>query len=80
MSDHDDLEARVAAGMTWLTEHDPTGAFHFWFKAGLTKSSPMPAQAPERREDWIDYYEQRVLWERLYAECERLDAAERKAS
>lgn len=63
----DELAAKVGRGMTWLTEHDPDGAFHLWFKSGLTERSPMPAQSEDRREAWIGYCRQRTIWEKLDA-------------
>lgn len=70
----EELGEKVGRGIVWLGEHDPDGAFHLWFKSGLTERSPMPGQADERREEWQRYYRQRVIWERLdaqYAEMER---------
>lgn len=67
------LEERVANGIRWLTEHDPVGAFHFWFKAGLLPSSPMPRQTEEVIEQWKAYYSARVKWEQLFKRLERLE-------
>lgn len=61
------VEERVEKGIRWLVEHDPTGAFHLWFSSGLTPSSPMPAQAPERREEWAAYFKQRRIFEALWS-------------
>lgn len=76
MSDNDELATlheRVERGMAWLTEHDPTGAFHLWFTAKLHPSSPMPAQDDVRRAEYRAYYEARRLWERLWARMERME-------
>jgi hypothetical protein len=73
---NDDIDAlgeRVARGMDWLTEHDPDGSYHHWFEAGLIPLSPMPAQSPERIAAWRDYYRQRVRWERMWKDLERLE-------
>lgn len=71
--DVDKLRERVATGIEWLTEHDPDGSFHFWFTAGLTPLSPMPAQKEERREPWREYHKQRTRWERMSSDLERVD-------
>ena len=67
------LGERVANGIMWLTEHDVDGAFHFWFKAGLTRLSPMPSLDDARREAWRTYYDNRVKWEILFARLNRLE-------
>jgi hypothetical protein len=65
------IAERVANGITWLTEHDELGAFHFWFESGIIPgSSPMPAQTPERIEAYREYYKARVTWERLWKAME----------
>ena len=69
------LQVRVQKGIEWMLEHDPTSAFHAWFTAGLTKTSPMPAQDDETQERWRAYYDARVLWEMLER---KLAAAERR--
>lgn len=71
----DEIYARVEKGVTWLTEHDPTGSFHLWFTSGLTSLSPMPAQADVRREDWREYYAARVTFERLWRKMVALEKA-----
>lgn len=70
------LWQRVAAGIAWLTEHDPAGAFHFWFQGGLTPSSAMPRQNDEAIEAWRRYYRQRRIWEELWKQMERLERTE----
>lgn len=72
--ERDALEQRVANGIVWLDEHDPGSRFHTWWQAGLTATSPLPAQegTPEVKAAWVEYFERRRLWERLYA---RLEAA-----
>lgn len=67
------LEERVAKGIAWLTEHDEHGNFHFWFKAGLTKRSPMPSQPADVVERWCRYYDNRVAWETLFSRLQRLE-------
>lgn len=71
------LYERVEKGMAWLTEHDPTGAFHLWFKAGLAPNSPMPAQEESRKESWRAYFSQRDRWEGLWRQMIRMEAKER---
>lgn len=66
------LEVRVRKGIAWLSEHDPDGAFHFWYKAGITKLTPMPAQPEDVIERWVRYYDNRVAWEALFAKLERM--------
>lgn len=77
MNELDEIYIRVEKGIAWLTEHDPTGSFHFWFESGLTSLSPMPAQADTRREDWAAYYSARVIFERLW---KKMTALEKKAA
>lgn len=77
---HWSLEQRVAKGIEWLTEHDPSGSFHLWFTWRLTPRSPMPAQSEDRRAEWTHYYRQRAIWEQLDAECRRLDKEEAAAA
>lgn len=82
-----ELWDRVAAGMDWLTAHDPSGIFHLWYKAGVTDKSAMPAQegrhgapgtfsTPLVLDEWRRYYGQRVLWEGMWSRMERLEARE----
>lgn len=68
------LQVRIGNGIAWLTEHDPTGAFHLWYEAGLTRLSPMPAQDEGRRAEWRAYYDARVTFERLWQEMETMEA------
>lgn len=72
------LAERVANGIGWLTEHDPTGAFHLWFEGGLLPGTPMPAQSEEVQEAYREYYKARVTWERLYKAHEAEEARARK--
>ena len=65
------IAERVEKGINWLTEHDPTGAFHLWFTSKITPYSPMPAQTPERIAQYRTYYAARVLWERLWLAMEK---------
>lgn len=68
------LRERVAKGIEWLTANDtPAGTFHFWFTAGLLPTSPFPNEKPERIEAWKEYHRQRVRWERLSRDLERVD-------
>jgi len=67
------LRGRVAQGLTWLAEHDPTGAFHFWYEAGLTPRSPMPAQDEDRRADWTAWHQARRLWGELDRQLQKID-------
>ena len=74
--EHWAIEQRVARGIGWLIEHDPDGVFHFWFESGITARSPLPAQDENRKAEWERYWTQRTLWERLDAECRKLDGKE----
>lgn len=68
------LQQRVHDGIIWLVEHDPDSVFHLWFTAGLTPLSPMPAHPDgDVRERWTEYHRARVTFERLDAECARLE-------
>ena len=69
------LEDRVAKGIEWLTEHDPTGGFHLWFVARILPGTPMPAQTPERQAEYRMYYKARQQWEALYAAMVRAEKA-----
>lgn len=69
------LQQRVANGIRWLSEHDPSGAFHAWYCAGLTPTSVMPAQDAETRAAYREYYGQRVIFDRLDRELGRVDPA-----
>lgn len=73
----EELSERVGRGMTWLAEHDPSGAFHIWFTSGLTASTPLPAQDADRREAWQRYYRQRVIWEQLDEQYRTMEARRR---
>lgn len=68
-----ELGERVDKGIAWLTEHDPHGAFHFWFTAGLLPTSPMPSQPPEVVEEWKRYHANRSAWEVLFRRLQRLE-------
>lgn len=57
---------RVEKGIVWLTQHDPTGAFHLWYTAGISPGSPMPAQDETTREAYREYHKAREQWERLW--------------
>lgn len=70
---------RIVKGIAWLVEHDPLGAFHFWFESGIGPRAPMPGMDrnhPETREKWVEYYTNRGLFEKLWAKMVRLEAAE----
>lgn len=67
------LRERVGNGITWLSENDPDGSFHHWFKAGLSPMSPMPAQPPERVAAWREYHRQRTRWEAMSRDLARVD-------
>ena len=71
------IAERVANGITWLTEHDELGAFHFWFESGIIPGTPMPAQPEEVIERYRVYYKARVTWERLW---KAMEAEERRAA
>lgn len=68
-----ELRERVAKGIDWLVAHDPSGAFHHWFEAGLSPLSPMPGQGEDRRKEWQEYHRQRTRWERMSKDLERVD-------
>ena len=70
------LYERVEKGIAWLTEHDPTGAFHLWYQGGLAPNSPMPAQDANRQADWRAYFAQRERWEGLWRQMHRLERQE----
>lgn len=67
---------RVEKGIVWLTENDPTGAFHLWFGSGVQPFSPMPAQEESRREDYRRYHKNRTVFERLWKEMENREKVE----
>lgn len=69
------LYSRIHEGISWLTSHDPTGAFHFWFQSGISPLAAMPAQTDERKAEYRTYHAARTLWERLWA---KMRAMERK--
>ena len=73
------LQGRVEKGIAWLTENDPHGNFHFWFKAGLTKNSPMPSQPEEVVTAWKRYYDNRSTWETLFSRMDRLEKERARA-
>lgn len=72
------LQQRCEKGLVWLAEHDPQERFHLWYVAKLTPFSPMPAQGQEVIKAWTDYFNARVLWERLDRQCSRLEEAARR--
>lgn len=67
------INERIGKGMEWLTTHDPHGAFHFWYKAGLTARSPMPSHDEVTVADWKRYYANRVTFEDLMKRADRLE-------
>lgn len=74
----DDLETlyqRSEAGIRWLSEHDPDGAFHLWYTARIVPGSPMPAQGEEVQSAYREYHQARDLWERIES---RIKAVERQ--
>lgn len=79
--DLDELYARVENGIRWLTEHDPTGAFHFWFQSGITPASPMPAHdgIDDAKERYTAYHSARSHFEILWGRMVRLERARAKA-
>jgi hypothetical protein len=68
----DELEARWVAGVEWLTAHDESGAFHFWYTAGIRPEHKKPVQSDERSRAYKVYYDARELWERLDRRLSRL--------
>lgn len=69
----DELHERVARGIAWLTEADPSGGQYFRYKAGLTRLSPMPSLDDGEKEAWIRWYDNMVLYEQLMGRLERLE-------
>lgn len=67
------LAERCAAGITWLVDNDPVGAFYFWMLGKITPSDPMPGQDPETRAAYRDWFKQWLRWRALDRE---LDLAE----
>jgi hypothetical protein len=61
------LEKRVANGISWLSEHDPVGAFYAWWQAGLTPLSLLPAHeaTPEVRVQWTAWYNAKLVYDKL---------------
>jgi hypothetical protein len=74
------LEQRVGNGTAWLAQHDPGSRFHAWFQAGLNSLSILPAHeaTPEVREQWLAYYPQRILWEKLERQLSIVEERERQ--
>lgn len=70
-----ELYGRVENGIRWLIEHDPSGSFDTWFRAGLTALSPMPAQDAARRDEWRAYHSARTTFETLWRKMVRLEKA-----
>jgi hypothetical protein len=70
------LYERIERGIAWLSEHDPQSAFHLWFEGRILPTSPMPAQSPEVKAAYTDYYRARVQWEQLWAAMVRLEKQE----
>src|SRR5437773_8609117 len=67
------LGERVAAGIGWLTEHDPASVFHAWFMAGITPDDPKPAQDAATVEAYAAYHRQRIRWEHMERELALLE-------
>jgi hypothetical protein len=78
-SDGDKLAKRVAAGIEWIRDHDPEGAFHVWFISGISPSSPLPAHEDSRREDYAAYHRNRRLLEELDKRYLAAEAAARRS-
>lgn len=74
----DAVEERIEKGVAWLTEHDPTGAFHFWFESGISPHSTMPRATDKQKEGYRQYHKQRLLFKALWEQMERLEAIERQ--
>ena len=68
----DELEERVAKGIAWLTDHDQSGAFHFWYESGIKPRDQKPSQPEDRVHAYEEYYNARDLWERLWKRFQRL--------
>lgn len=68
-----DVYARVEKGIAWLTEHDPSGAFHLWFESKISPIAPMPAQSDDRRAEYAAYHQARTLFERLWRKMVALE-------
>lgn len=73
----EEVHERIEAGVAWLTGHDPDGSFYFWFKAGITARTPMPAQTPERIEEWKRWYGNMLTFQDLWRRMERLEAQQK---
>lgn len=73
MTDVEKLQERVANGIRWLAEHDPTGAFHLWWVARIKPDGPFPAQTDAVVADYAGYVVQRNNWERLSAALAKVD-------
>jgi len=70
------LQEKVGKGITWLTEHDPTGAFYLWFQSGILPDA-MPAQSAEVKEAYRAYRSAMAYWKSLE---QLLDKREREAA
>lgn len=70
------IYARVEKGIGWLVDHDPDGAFHAWYQAGITPASKKPAQPPEVVEAYAVYFPQRELFEKLWRQMVVLERKE----
>lgn len=85
MSDplRDDIEAlakRYEAGIAWITERDPRGAFYFMYESGIRPHHPMPAQTEERRADYTAYCHALEVWRALDRKLHRMELAAAKAA
>lgn len=72
------LRERVGRGIEWLASHDEAGVFHFWFEAGISPVSRMPAQDEAKRTAYAEYHRQRGRWEQLSKTLEKVDPAWRE--
>lgn len=68
----DEVEDRIAKGITWLTDHDQSGAFHFWYESGIKPRDQKPSQPEERVRLYEEYYNARELWEKLWRRLQRM--------
>lgn len=70
----DELNERIAKGIAWLDEHDPTGGLYFQWKAGLRAHSRMPKlEGTPEHEDWKRWAQNMALYEQLMGRLERLE-------
>lgn len=70
------LYERIEKGITWLSENDPKGAFHFWWNAKIEPYMQMPVQGEEVREKYRRYHQNRTVFERLWREMEAREKQE----